>query len=78
MKGLRSIVLLMGMAITLAGCVAALVGGAAGVTGVGTYVYLEGELSTDYYYSFDRVWAATEQAVAQLKAYEVKPEKKIG
>jgi len=71
-------IMAIGVVAVFSGCTAALVGGAAGATGVGTYVFLEGELSTDYYYSFDRVWAATERVVAQLKATEVKPDKKIG
>ncbi|HOJ52660.1 MAG TPA: DUF3568 family protein [Syntrophales bacterium] len=71
-------VLMMGTMFVYMGCTAAVVGTAAVGTGVGTYIYMEGVLKTDYYYPFERVWKATEQALASLKASEVVPSKKIG
>ena len=62
----------------LSGCPAALIGGAALGTGSGTYVYINGELKTDYYHSFDRVWAACEKTVADMRGIDVEPYKEIG
>jgi hypothetical protein len=62
----------------IAGCAAAVVGGAAIGAGSGTYFYINGELKTDYYYSFDRVWAACEKTVADMRGLDVEPKKEIG
>jgi len=62
----------------IAGCAAAVVGGAAVGAGSGTYFYINGELKTDYYYSFDRVWAACEKTVADMRGLDVEPKKEIG
>ena len=63
--GLSTCVLIAG------GCAAVLVGGAAAVTGTGTYFYVNGELSTDYYASFDKVWSACEKTVADMRGINV-------
>lgn len=62
----------------IAGCAAAVVGGAAVGAGSGTYFYINGELKTDYYHSFDRVWAACEKTVADMRGLDVEPKKEIG
>jgi hypothetical protein len=62
----------------VAGCAAAVVGGAAVGAGSGTYFYINGELKTDYYHSFDRVWAACEKTVADMRGLDVEPKKEIG
>ncbi|MCK9363276.1 MAG: DUF3568 domain-containing protein [Syntrophales bacterium] len=62
----------------LAGCAAALVGGAAIGAGSGTYFFINGELKTDYYQSFDDVWKASEKTVADMRGVDVIPEKEIG
>ena len=60
------------------GCVHLLIGGAAvGAGTAGTYYYINGELKTDYYASFDEVWAACEKTVADMHGIEVVPEKEI-
>ncbi|MGZ3578126.1 MAG: DUF3568 family protein [Syntrophales bacterium] len=60
------------------GCAAAVVSGAAVGAGSGTYFYVNGELKTDYYYSFDRVWSACEKTVADMRGLDVEPLKEIG
>jgi len=60
------------------GCPAAVVGGAAVGAGSGTYFYVNGELKTDYYYSFDKVWSACEKTVADMRGLDVEPNKEIG
>jgi len=62
----------------ISGCTALAVGGAGTLTGTGTYVYLNRELTTDYYYSFDKVWEACEKTVAESHGEEVLPHKEIG
>lgn len=62
----------------ISGCTAALVGGAAVGAGSGTYFYINGEMKTDYYHSFDAVWSACEKTVADMRGLEVQPEKEIG
>lgn len=62
----------------LAGCVPLVAGTAAGVGGSGTYLYMQGELKTDYYYPFDKVWAACEKTIADMRGYDVEPNKDVG
>ena len=62
----------------LAGCVPIVAGTAAGVSGSGTYMYMQGELKTDYYQSFDKVWAACEKTIADMRGYDVEPKKDAG
>ncbi|KQC11151.1 MAG: hypothetical protein APR62_10510 [Smithella sp. SDB] len=60
------------------GCAALIAGGvAAGAGTAGTYYYINGELKTDYNYSFDEVWEACERTIAEMKGIEVIPEKEI-
>jgi hypothetical protein len=64
----------------LSGCAApaVLVGGVAAVGAAsGTYIYLGGELQSDYHASFDRTWSAVEKMMAQMRAVDVKPHKEI-
>ncbi|MFB3926473.1 MAG: DUF3568 family protein [Syntrophales bacterium] len=61
----------------LSGC-AFLVGGAAVGAGVsGTYVWVNGEMRTDYYAPFEKVWAAVEKTVADMHGIDVEPSKEI-
>ena len=59
------------------GCAALVVGGAAVGASTGTYFYVTGELKTDYYASFDKVWSACEKTVAYMRGIEVAPAKEI-
>ena len=62
----------------LSGCAAVVVGGAAVGAGSGTYFYINGEMKTDYYFSYDRVWAACEKTIADMRGYDVEPKKDAG
>lgn len=62
----------------ISGCAAAVVGGAAVGAGSGTYFYINGELNTDYYHSFEKVWAACEKTIADMRGIDVEPKKEIG
>ncbi|MHB8828412.1 MAG: DUF3568 family protein [Syntrophales bacterium] len=66
------------LAFLLSGCAAALLGGAAIGAGSGTYFFINGELKTDYYQSFDDVWKASEKTVAEMRGVDVIPAKEIG
>ena len=60
------------------GCAALIVGGAAvGASTAGTFFYVNSELKTDYYASFDKVWSACEKTVADMRGIEVAPAKEI-
>ena len=59
------------------GCAPIVAGVAAGGAGSGTYLYVRGEMATDYYSSFDKVWAACEKVVADKHGIEVEPYKEI-
>jgi hypothetical protein len=74
----RWILLLVMGAFLMSGCTAALIGGAALVAGTGTYVYINGEMKTDHYQSFDAVWSACQKTVADMRGSNVLPEKDIG
>ena len=62
----------------ISGCAVLAVGGAAVGAGSGTYLYINGELKTDYYSSFEKVWAACEKTVADMRAVDVMPYKEVG
>jgi hypothetical protein len=62
----------------ITGCMAALVGGAAVGAGSGTYFFINGEMKTDYYHSFDSSWNACQKTVADMRGLDVLPEKEIG
>lgn len=72
-----TVVLLMG-AFLISGCVPLAVVGAGAGAGTGTYFYINGELKTDYYHEFGKVWSACEKTVADMRGLDVQPEKEIG
>jgi hypothetical protein len=59
------------------GCGLLVVGGAAVGAGTGTYFFVNGELKTDYYAPFDKVWNACEKTVADMRGIQVVPAKEI-
>ncbi|MFA6412248.1 MAG: DUF3568 family protein, partial [Syntrophales bacterium] len=59
-------------------CAAVLVGGAVVGAGTGTYMFINGELKTDYNFNFDKVWSAAEKTVATMRGTDVMPAKGIG
>ena len=59
------------------GCALLVVGGAAVGASTGTFFYITGELKTDYYASFDKVWSACENTVADMRGVEVAPVREI-
>lgn len=65
-------------AFMISGCAAAWVGGTALVAGSGTYVYISGDMKTDYYHSFETTWTACQKTVADMRGLDVLPEKEIG
>lgn len=71
------IVILLFTVFLFSGCGLLVVGGAAVGAGSGTYFYVNGELKTDYYASFDEVWTACEKTVADMRGIEVVPAKEI-
>jgi hypothetical protein len=65
-------------AFLFSGCVPlVVVGGAAIGAGTGTYFYVDGELKTDYYAPFDKVWGACAKTVADMRGIEVSPVREI-
>lgn len=74
----RSVLLLVVGLFILTGCAAVLVGGAVVGAGTGTYMFINGELKTDYNYGFDKVWSAVEKTVATMRGTDVVPAKGIG
>jgi len=77
MKRVKVLIILMVGIVTLSGCVPLIVGGAAVGGGTGAYFYINGELKTDYHYSFDTTWEACEKTVAYMNATDVLPVKEI-
>jgi hypothetical protein len=61
----------------LSGCAAVVVGGAAVGAGSGTYFYINGEMKTDYYFSFDAVWSACEKTVADMRGLDVQRDRML-
>ena len=61
----------------ISGCAAIVVGGAAAGAASGTYFYINGEMKTDYYASFDAVWSACEKTVADMRGLDVQRDKML-
>lgn len=59
------------------GCAALVVGGAVVGASTGTFFYVNGELKTDYYAPFDKVWNACERTVADMRGVEVAPSREL-
>ncbi len=77
MKNMKWLMVLIIGVFALSGCVPLVVGGAAVGGGTGAYFYINGELKTDYHYSFDTTWNACEKTVAYMNATDVIPVKEI-
>jgi hypothetical protein len=77
-KRINSAVLLVMGAFMISGCAVALVGVAAVGAGSGTYYYINGEMKTDYYQSFDATWSACQKSVADMRGVDVEQDKEIG
>jgi len=77
-KKIKRITFLVLTVFILTGCAAALVGTAMVGTGAGTYLFVNGELKTDYYSPFDKVWSATEKTIATMRGTDVAPARGIG
>jgi hypothetical protein len=69
--------LLLSTLFLFSGCTLLVIGGAAVGASTGTYLFVNGELKTDYYASFDQVWNACEKTVADMRGIEVAPAKEI-
>ncbi|PJC74926.1 MAG: hypothetical protein CO013_03280 [Syntrophobacterales bacterium CG_4_8_14_3_um_filter_58_8] len=72
------IVLMVMGAFLISGCAVLLPVGAAVGAGSGTYFFINGEMKTDYYHSFDAAWNACQKTVADMRGLDVLPEKEIG
>jgi hypothetical protein len=59
------------------GCVPLAAVGAAAGAGAGTYMYINGDLKTDYHATLDDVWKACEKTIAGMRGTDVVPEKEI-
>lgn len=77
-KRINSAVFLVIGAFMISGCAVALVGVAAVGAGSGTYYYINGEMKTDYYQSFDATWSACQKSVADMRGVDVEQDKEIG
>ncbi len=67
----------MAMVFLLSGC-ALVVGGVIAGAGTGSYYYVNGDLQAEYSAPFDKVWAACEKTLADMRAVNVQPYKEIG
>jgi hypothetical protein len=65
-------------AFLISGCELALIGVGAIGAGSGTYYYIDGNMKTDYYHSFDTTWSACQKTIADMRGVDVQPEKEIG
>ncbi len=77
-KRINWVVLLVMGAFMISGCAAAVVGVAAVGAGSGTYFYINGEMKTDYYHSFDATWSACQKSIADMRGVDVEQDKEIG
>jgi hypothetical protein len=71
------IIIILPFLFLFSGCAALVIGGAAVGAGTGTYFFVSGELSTDYYSPFDKTWSACEKTIADMRGVEVVPVREI-
>ena len=64
MRRIKSLIVLLAMVFSLSGCVAAWLAVGAGA-GIGTYKFIEGNLSREYPVDYGRAWDATNSALAK-------------
>lgn len=62
----------------LGSCAAMAIGVTAVGVGSGTYFFINGEMNTDYYAPFDKVWTSCEKTIADMRGVDVQPVKEIG
>jgi hypothetical protein len=77
-KRINWVVSLVMGAFMVSGCTVALVGVAAVGAGSGTYFYINGEMKTDYYSSFDATWSACQKSIADMRGVDVEQVREIG
>ena len=77
-KRINWVVWLVMSAFMISGCAAAVVGVAAVGAGTGTYLYINGEMKTDYNHSFDATWTACQKSIADMRGVDVEQQKEIG
>jgi len=77
-KRINWVILLVMGAFMISGCTVALVGVAAVGAGSGTYFYINGEMKTDYYQSFDATWSACQKSIADMRGVDVEQVREIG
>ena len=77
-KRINWAVLLIVSVFMISGCELALIGVGAVGAGSGTYFYINGEMKTDYYHSFDATWSACQKSVADMRGLDVEQDKEIG
>ena len=77
-KRITWVVLLVMSAFMISGCELALIGVGAVGAGSGTYYYINGDMKTDYYQSFDATWSACQKSVADMRGVDVEQYKEIG
>jgi hypothetical protein len=78
--GKKAMLLIFASVCVLAACCTSplFLGQVATWSATGTYYYVNGELKTDYFYSFDQVWSAVENTVTDMKGRDVVANKQIG
>lgn len=77
-KRINWMVLLVMSVFIISGCELALIGIGAVGAGSGTYFYINGDMKTDYYHSFDSTWSACQKSVADMRGLDVEQDKEIG
>jgi hypothetical protein len=77
-KRINWVVLLVMSAFIISGCELALIGVGAVGAGSGTYFYINGDMKTDYYHSFDATWSACQKSIADMRGVDVEQDKEIG
>jgi hypothetical protein len=72
-----AVLLVISALFTFSGCAVLLGGAAIGAGASGTYLYIDGEMKTDYYAPFDKVWVAVEKTVADMQGLDVMRSREI-
>jgi hypothetical protein len=62
----------------ISGCAVLVIGGLGAGAGTGTYYYSQGAIHGSYSFPLDKVWAACEKTMSDLRAKDVKKTKAIG
>jgi hypothetical protein len=73
---MKKLFMLLALMLVISGCTFDVANKTVGIR-QGQFIFIDGSLKGDYRFSFDKVWAAAEKTLVELKALDIRKEKRI-